>query len=381
VNAAIDVANAAVVGSGSAIAGRFPRYAGTSGRLVSDGGPLVADDITNASAAGKAVLTAVDAATQRSNLGVVIGTHVQAYNANLDAFAGLSLIADRLPYANGAGTLALTPLTSFGRSLIDDANAGAALNTLGGTAVGQAVFTSVDASAARAFLGVTIGTNVQAFNANLTQFSGLSLIADRLPYANGTGTLALTPFSALGRTLVGAADAATARTALAAMGTGGGTFSGNIGVGAGVGSSFASIELGSGRSADGDAYFDLVGDTTYSDFGFRFIRKGGANSQTQMFHRGTGDLYISTVDAAAIKFAVSGSQHTTFATDGSIQLGASNVVITGSRHHQLRSYTVATLPSAATAGQLIYVSDGTSDKRLAVSDGTNWRFPDGNIVS
>jgi hypothetical protein len=48
---------------------------------------------------------------------------------------------------------------------------------------------------------------------------------------------------------------------------------------------------------------------------------------------------------------------------------------------QIRSYTVATLPSAASAAQLIYVSDGTSNKRLAVSDGTNWRFPDGNIVS
>lgn len=48
----------------------------------------------------------------------------------------------------------------------------------------------------------------------------------------------------------------------------------------------------------------------------------------------------------------------------------------------LPSYTVATVPSAADfARGLIYVSDGTGNKRLAVSDGTNWRFPDGNIVS
>lgn len=46
------------------------------------------------------------------------------------------------------------------------------------------------------------------------------------------------------------------------------------------------------------------------------------------------------------------------------------------------SYTVATLPTAATYTRgLIYVSDGTSNKRLAVSDGTNWRWPDGAIVS
>lgn len=46
----------------------------------------------------------------------------------------------------------------------------------------------------------------------------------------------------------------------------------------------------------------------------------------------------------------------------------------------LPGYTVGTLPSATAAG-LIYVSNGTGSKRLAVSDGTNWRWPDGTIVS
>ena len=48
----------------------------------------------------------------------------------------------------------------------------------------------------------------------------------------------------------------------------------------------------------------------------------------------------------------------------------------------LAAYTVATLPAAAqwTYG-IIAVTDGTSNKRLAISDGTNWRFPDGNVVS
>jgi hypothetical protein len=49
---------------------------------------------------------------------------------------------------------------------------------------------------------------------------------------------------------------------------------------------------------------------------------------------------------------------------------------------KLPSYTVATVPTAGLwPGCLIYVSDGTSNKRLAVSDGTNWRFPDGNVIS
>ena len=47
----------------------------------------------------------------------------------------------------------------------------------------------------------------------------------------------------------------------------------------------------------------------------------------------------------------------------------------------LPTFTVATLPTVIPAGQIIYVSDGTSNKRVAVSDGTNWRWPDGVIVS
>lgn len=48
----------------------------------------------------------------------------------------------------------------------------------------------------------------------------------------------------------------------------------------------------------------------------------------------------------------------------------------------LPDYTVATLPDAEkNAKSLIYVSDGTSNKRLAISDGTHWRWPDGAIVS
>ena len=49
---------------------------------------------------------------------------------------------------------------------------------------------------------------------------------------------------------------------------------------------------------------------------------------------------------------------------------------------QLKAYTVATLPDAATYPRgVIYVSDGTSNQRLAISDGTDWRFPSGSVVS
>jgi hypothetical protein len=49
---------------------------------------------------------------------------------------------------------------------------------------------------------------------------------------------------------------------------------------------------------------------------------------------------------------------------------------------QLPSFTVATVPAAASYPRaLIYVSDGTVNKRLAISDGAAWRWPDGAVVS
>nr|WP_295468941.1 hypothetical protein [Mesorhizobium sp.] len=62
-------------------------------------------------------------------------------------------------------------------------------------------------------------------------------------------------------------------------------------------------------------------------------------------------------------------------------MGGANTVVTAERHLMLRSYTVAGLPSAAPEGQMVYVSDGSSNRRMAVSDGTSWRFPDGAVVS
>jgi hypothetical protein len=71
-----------------------------------------------------------------------------------------------------------------------------------------------------------------------------------------------------------------------------------------TGATTAFLELGTGRSGSGASYLDLVGDTTYSDFGTRLIRQsGGANTNTQLAHRGTGALQLIAQDAGSIELA------------------------------------------------------------------------------
>lgn len=54
----------------------------------------------------------------------------------------------------------------------------------------------------------------QTLNTNLTALSGLSGVADRVPYFTGAGALSLATLTAFGRTLTSTTDAAAARTAL-----------------------------------------------------------------------------------------------------------------------------------------------------------------------
>lgn len=58
-------------------------------------------------------------------------TDAQPLDATLTALAGVTVSADQLIYATGSDTFTTTSFTSFGRSLIDDADASAARTTLG----------------------------------------------------------------------------------------------------------------------------------------------------------------------------------------------------------------------------------------------------------
>ena len=70
----------------------------------------------------------------------------------------------------------------------------------------------------------------------------------------------------------------------------------------------AVLEIGSGATGNREAYIDLVGDTTYFDYGARFGRSAGANGITYFAHRGTGAISIQTTEAGPITFSTTGTE-------------------------------------------------------------------------
>lgn len=99
--------------------------------LVNDAGkirPVHTGETVPVANGGTASTTATAA---RTALGVVIGTDVQAYDADLAAIAGVTSAADKVPYFTGSGTATVATFSSAGRALVDDADASAQRTTLG----------------------------------------------------------------------------------------------------------------------------------------------------------------------------------------------------------------------------------------------------------
>ena len=88
----------------------------------------------------------------------------------------------------------------------------------------------------------------------------------------------------------------------------------------GTGSS--ALEVGTGGSGNRFAYVDLVGDDTYTDYGFRIMRmNSGANTPSLISHHGTGDLIIETLEAADILFETTNTTRMCIDSGGNVGFG------------------------------------------------------------
>ena len=75
-------------------------------------------------------------------------------------------------------------------------------------------FVAESGATARASMGVTIGSDVQAFDLGLNSIAGLTTSANQLIFTTASDSYAVTSFTAFGRSLVDDADASAARTTL-----------------------------------------------------------------------------------------------------------------------------------------------------------------------
>lgn len=129
------------------------------------------------------------AAGARTNLGLEIGTDVQANDAGLTSIAGLTTSANKMLYTTAADTYAVADLTPFARSILDD----------------------VDEATFKATVNLEIGTDVQAYSPSLSDLvsnwtvasssSQSSLVFDE-DTDNGTNTVTLQPAASLSASYV-----------------------------------------------------------------------------------------------------------------------------------------------------------------------------------
>jgi hypothetical protein len=209
-------------------------------------------------------------------------------------------VAPGFSIAHGTGVVTFT--AAVGASITGTAATATALAT-SRTLWGQAFNGTANVSGALS--GATTGTfSTSVSTPSLLSTGSLSLTAQSANSMvfNTNGELRLT------------IDSAGLANFTGALRTGG-----LVDVAYGVSTADAALQLGHARSASGFAYIDLVGDTTYTDYGLRLIRNdAGANASSMLRHRGTGALQLYADEAAAIECYTNALVRLTIASNGAI---------------------------------------------------------------
>lgn len=190
--------------------------AGTTRFSITNGGGVTATSLslTTDLAVEHGGTGASTESAARSNLGLAIGSDVQAYDADLSAIAALAKTNGNFIVGNGSTWVAesgATARTSLGLgslatlSTINDGNwSGTDLAVANG---GTGASTQIDA---RANLGLTIGTNVQAYDADLSAIAALAKTDGNFIVGNGSTWIAES--GATARTSLGLGSLATLST-------------------------------------------------------------------------------------------------------------------------------------------------------------------------
>lgn len=129
-------------------------------------------------------ITGANLAASIASLADLANTY-QAKDATLSALAGLSTGSGYVPYATGTDTFSQFATTSFGRGLVNSADAAAVLSTLGTDALYQAKTTQLDA------------------------WGGVTISSGKMYYGTGSNTLGSIDSTSFGRGLLNETNAAS----------------------------------------------------------------------------------------------------------------------------------------------------------------------------
>ncbi len=117
-----DASGVLITGGTAVLSSGTIAYATINGGVISGITDLaIADGGTGASTASGS----------RTNLGLAIGTDVQAYDDALASIAGLTTASGQIIYTTASDTYATSTITAAGRAILDDADASAQRTTLG----------------------------------------------------------------------------------------------------------------------------------------------------------------------------------------------------------------------------------------------------------
>ena len=322
------------------------------------------------------------ASAARSALGVAIGSDVQAYDAGLQSISDLTTAANKMIYTTGSNTYAVTDLSAFARTILDDADAATVRTTLGldSAATTPSSDYATAAQGTKADNATQPGDNATTLNVSATdKLLGRSTA--------GAGSVEEITLTSAGRALLDDADAAAQRSTLG-LGTAATTAASAYATSAQGTKADSATQPGDaattlnvsatnkilGRSSSGAG---VVEEISCTSAGRALLDDADAAAQRSTLGLGTAATTASTAYATAAQGSTADSALQDVVSDTTPQLGG-DLDVNGNSIVSVSAGNIAITPH--TTGKIILdglswpTADGSADQVLKTDGSGNLGF-------